>query len=70
MVRAAVAGMRIYRAPWDRWFRTNCLRGAVAYEVQVGPVVLMWFYEACGCHPSGKRAHVWRDPYWRNSRRI
>jgi hypothetical protein len=56
----------IRRAPWSRHLKTEWLAGAAAYELQLGPVVIQWFY----CRHEKARLfghlHIWRDPYWRS----
>ncbi len=51
----------LYHAPWSRRFKTYMLKGAFAYELQIGPLVVQWFYNEW----EGKKAHAWLDPYWR-----
>lgn len=56
--------MHIHHAPWSRWFRTMAYRGAFAYELQVGPVVVQWFHVDPPDFAHG-RLLVWRDRFWR-----
>lgn len=58
--------IKIRRAPWHRRFPTLWCAGSVAYELQIGPAVIQWFYKrptafktTCG------RLHVWKDRFWR-----
>jgi hypothetical protein len=58
---------RLYHAPWTKSFKTFVLKGAFAYELQLGPVVLQWFYEPW---PDARwlnhRLHIWKDRFWRS----
>lgn len=67
----------IHHAPWSSRFKTMWYRGAFAYELQVGPVVLQWFYQPfnppglrfgrryAGRGFFGHRLHIWQDRFWR-----
>lgn len=62
--------MNIHHAPWSRRFTTFYCRGQFAHELQIGPVVIQWFYESsdhrrCSTIYSRGRLHVWKDRYWR-----
>lgn len=58
--------MKIHRAPWSGRFTTWFAAGRIAYEVQVGPLVVQWFYEPHQvARLCGGRLHLWRDRYWR-----
>lgn len=56
--------VHIYRAPWSRRYRTMYVRGSVAYEVQVGSLVIQLFYQKPDRQLCGHgRFHVWQDHY-------
>ena len=51
----------ISRYPWLVF-----LRGGVAWEIQVGPLILQWVYPHARHQPfaRGRRLLVWRDMFW------
>jgi hypothetical protein len=42
-----------------------CFAGLVAYEVQVGPLVIQWFHKHHRRSHRLGRLRLWRDPFWR-----
>lgn len=57
--------MQIHYAPWSGRFKTLCFAGLVAYEVQLGPLVIQWFYKHHRQPRPLGRLRLWRDPFWR-----
>lgn len=57
--------MKIHHAPWSKKFRTHWYKGTYAYEIQIGPMVIQWFYEPWDRATLFKRLNIWKDRYWR-----
>lgn len=62
--------MHVHHAPWSRYFTTFCFRGAFAYELQVGPLVIQRFYQPLDHAGHGLKVGrwlFWRDRYARGA---
>lgn len=69
--------MSIHHAPWSKWFKTFYCKGSYAHELQVGPVVIQWFYQPWYHDDPAKQRlrgrlfghhlHVWCDAYWQRT---
>ncbi len=60
--------IEIHYAPWTQRFKTVCCAGRTAYELQVGPLVIQWFYKPNTRAQLFGHLHLWRDRYWRDWR--